>query len=514
MTIDKQLEFIDTPDNNRPNRLCISLSDLHLTDGSVGFQNLDIQTWNAFYDGILMRCKRYDIAEVTFILGGDVVDMIRTDKWASNGIYPWERDKKEDFSRIVNEIIKDIVDVKHKTFFEWLRALPVKLKKEANVDAKTIVLLGNHDKELFCDQKALAYFYEQGLGQKLSEIKPEYRQAMGRMYGDEDMFFDITTAPYLPFYYGDTGFRFFTTHGQWRDKENSRKVKAANGLPSWKEKDGWQNEVWKKLKFSPFFLPCFGDSVAAGVLSTFIYKTKKQLTEHGHQDNRLMSILDELDLYRPTYKALTRIIEETKHMRSEKCDHDIIEIIETTLYNCIIDWLSWDFTYATSPLKRKIGFWIAKIILKAMKFFNVGLEIKAIAGLMKFMVGFSHLNPFHKEGLTHKEMLGFPTFMKEYQHYGFQLHGEGHTHVPWEEEPNFNIGRPSSYINFGTWRDQIVSRKKAGYRRRSLLRAFYILDLKGDKEGARSFNYYTNDIIVWSDKLDSFSRKVEHQTHI
>ena len=58
MTINKQLEFIQTPDSNRPNRLCISLSDLHLTDGSVGFQNLDIHTWNAFYDGILMRCKR------------------------------------------------------------------------------------------------------------------------------------------------------------------------------------------------------------------------------------------------------------------------------------------------------------------------------------------------------------------------------------------------------------------------------------------------------------------------
>ena len=511
-TEDKKLEFIeDNLSADRPNRLCVSLSDLHLTDGSVGFQNLGIHTWTAFYDGIVARCKRYNIKEFTFVLDGDVVDMIRTDKWARKGVYPWQRDKEE-FSQIVNKLIRDIVDIQHKEFFDWLKGLPTKLEDIVGVKTKIVVLLGNHDKELLCDQNALSYFYEHGLGRPLDSIDDDERREIGRMYGDEEKFIDKTTAPYFPFYYGDTGFRFFTTHGHWRDKENSRKVKAKNGLPSWSTKDGWAIEAWKKLKFSPFFLPCFGDSVAAGVLSTFIYKTKKQLKECGHDDDRLNSILDELDLYRPTYKAVTRILKEARSMRKENCGHEAIKIIESTLYNCIMDWLSWNFTYETSPLLRRILLTVVKLILKIMKFFNVGLEIKTIAVLVK------HLMPAQKEDLTLKEMKGFPAFLPEYEHYGFQIHGEGHTHVPWEEDPNFYRKKPSTYINFGTWRDQIVGRKNIGFRRRSILRAFFILDLKdetkGAEEGARSFNYYTDDIISWSDKSDSFSRKGPHQPHL
>ena len=517
----KELEmlFDHKLDPHRPNRLCVSLSDIHLTDGSVGLQNLKQDTWNAYYSCLSERCRRYDIEEMTFVLDGDVVDMIRTEKWAKNEVYPWQREKSKDFSRIVNEIIQDIVEVRHKDFFAWLRELPIKLKKEASVDTVNIViLLGNHDKELYCDQKALKYFYEKGLGQKLDTITDKTRRTIGRMYGDEMMFTDSKTAPYFPFYFADRGFRFFTTHGQWRDKDNSRKVKPSAGLPAWSAKDGWKNDIWKKLKFSPFFQPCFGDTVAAGILSTFIYKTKKRLNEHDFHDERLISVLDELDLYRPTYKALTRILDETKYMRTTVCDHKVIDIIEDTLYTCVMDWLSWDFTYESSPWLRRVGLWLAKIILKVMKGLNLGLEIRAIATLMKIMSGFSHLNPFHKKGVSFKEMKKFPAFLPMYSDYGFQIHGEGHTHEALIEEVNFKPGKFSTYINFGTWRNQIVGRKKSGYRRRSVLREFYILDLndttKNAKKGKRSFDYFTNDITAWSDKSDKLSEKGEHQPHI
>lgn len=516
-TEEKNLELIEPLNNSdRPNRMCVSLSDIHLTDGSVGFQNLGDETWDAFYDGIAARCRRYSIKEMTFVLDGDVVDMIRSSKWAESGIYPWQRDEKNAFSRIVNEIIRDIVSDKHKLFFKWLRDLPEKLKTDAAVDkVKTVITLGNHDKELFCDNDALTYFYEEGLGVPLEKIEKSERQAIGRMYGDESMFLDTNVAPYLPFYYGDCGFRFFTTHGHWRDKENSRKIKPAFGLPGWSAKNGWQPEVWEKLKFSPFFEPCFGDTVAAGVLSTFIYKTKERLLEYGYHDDRLMSILDELDLYRPTYKALIRIVEETHSMRLRKCDHKVIKIIEDTLYECVMNWLSWDFTYTSSPLIRRLFFRIVKIILKLRLF---GLEIKGIAALMKVLNFFSNWNPFKKAGESYKDMKRFPAFLPEYRHYGFQIHGEGHTHHPLQEDPNFHHKNPSTYINFGTWRDQIVGRKKEGYRRRSILRAFFILDLidttKNAKQGERSFNYFTDDIISWSDKSDSFSHKGKYQPHI
>ena len=48
----------------------------------MGFQNLGKEIWGSFYTGISARCRRYAIHELTFVLDGDVVDMIRTSKWA------------------------------------------------------------------------------------------------------------------------------------------------------------------------------------------------------------------------------------------------------------------------------------------------------------------------------------------------------------------------------------------------------------------------------------------------
>jgi hypothetical protein len=502
---EQQLDLIYDPPENRGNRLCVSVSDIHLTDGTVGFQNLGNHAWEAFYNSLLQRCTNNDINEVLFVLDGDIVDMIRTSKWAENGIYPWERDRKKEFSKVVNLIIKDIVDEKHKAFFSMLSGLSDRLKNDAGVEKVDIVItVGNHDKELFCDQKALKYFYEKGLGRPINKITLDKRRAIGRMYGDEKMFEDKKLAPYFPFYYGDRGFRFFTTHGQWRDKENSRMVVAENDLPGWSVNDGWNIEKWKKLQFSPFFLPCFGDTVAAGVLSTFIYKVKLQLKDAGYKDQRLDCILDELDLYRPTYAGLQRILEETARMRSDERGEDAVKIIEDTLYKCIIEWLSWDFTYQTSPLIRKISLKCAKIILEKMKSLGYGLEITAIAWLMKLL---ALLSRHHRKGLSLREMRKFPSFMREYRHYGFQIHGEGHTHIPVQEEPNIKRDHSSSYINFGTWRDQVVPRKNTRYRRRSVLRALYILDLKNSnksvKKSSRIFDYSVEDVIHWSDLKDA-----------
>ncbi|GJL76451.1 hypothetical protein [Nitrosomonas sp.] len=501
---------VNEPPANRGNRLCVSVSDIHLTDGTVGFQNLNNAAWNSFFDTIKQRCIQYAISELVFVLDGDVVDMIRSSKWAAHEppIYPWERNRKEEFSAVVNAIIKDVVENQHAYFFHWLRELENKFKQESqlsNISARIVIMIGNHDKELFCDPEALKYFYEKGLGRNVSQIPEEERRMLGRMYGDETMFLDPNQAPYLPFYYGDTGFRFFVTHGQWRDEANSRRIKAENGRPGWKVANGWQIETWQQLKFSPFFEPCFGDSVAAGVLSTFIYKAKKKLNDANCHDPRLGSILDELDLYRPTYAAVNRILEESAKMREQNKDQKIIDIIENTLYECILEWLSWDFTYQSSPALRKKGLKLAKRILEIMKSVGHGLEIKSIAALMRILAFFDSLQP---SSVKLSVMKKFPSFLPVYRHYNFQIHGEGHTHKPLQEEPNLDTEHPITYINFGTWRDQIISRKKNGYRRRGILRALFILDIvnyneKTKGEMPRTFDYFVEDIVHWSDAKDA-----------
>lgn len=509
---DRYLEMIGDPPENRGNRLCVSISDLHLTDGTVGFQSLNEEVWVAFYGALAQRSRISKIKELVLVLDGDIVDMVRSSKWIENNIYPWERERTAEFSMVVNAIIEEIVEVKHEKFFKWLQGLKIALRRDAAVDeVKIVVLLGNHDKELFCDQKALTYFYEKGLGQSVEAISESERRSLGRMYGDEEMFLDPNQAPYLPFYYGDKGFRYFTTHGQWRDADNSAKIEAKEGKPSWSASDGWRINTWQQLRFSPFFEPCFGDTVAAGVLSTFIYKVKKRLGEIQYEDPRLYSIFDELDLYRPTYAAIKRVLVEVNSMRTEESKLEATKIIEETLYECIIDWLSWEFTYQSSSTIYRAGLKFAKFVLEKTKSIekarNARLEIRTIAGLMQIL---TFLNRNYRPGENLWDMKKFPSFMPAYRHYNFQIHGEGHTHQPLQEELNIKAKHPSTYINFGTWRDQIVFRKGSGYRKRGVLRALFILDVVNDdvrtkNESPRTFNYFVQDVIQWSDSKDAMN---------
>ena len=513
---------VNQPAEDRGNRLCVTVSDIHLTDGTVGLQNLGDKTWEDFLNAIKQRCNAYAINEFVLVLDGDVIDMIRSGKWAAHEppIYPWERERKEEFSSVINAIIRDIVEKQHSGFFKWLRNLESELKKDCPTvqQVKTVITVGNHDKELFCDQNALKYFYERGLGITVDTISEQERKMLGRMYGDENMFMDPGQAPYMPFYYGDTGFRYFTTHGQWRDASNSRKIKKEGSKPGWSA-GKWQIETWQQLRFSPFFEPCFGDTVAAGVLSTFIHKTKKRLDDANLHDARLDSVLDELDLYRPTYAAVRRILDETQSMRKQNKNQQMADIIENTLYECVIDWLGWDFTYQSASSLLGTGLKLAKRILEFLNSKSHQVTIKSIAYLMHILAFFESL---YQPSVSIREMRKFPSFLPEYRHYGFQIHGEGHTHQPLEEEPNFGIEHPSTYINFGTWRDQIVLRKKdtllnkmrgktqEGYRRRGVLRALFILDIVNTKDTKdimpRTFDYFVTDIVHWSDAKDAMNR--------
>ncbi|MDO9103749.1 MAG: metallophosphoesterase [Methylovulum sp.] len=506
-TTNLKLELITKPRADRPNRLCVVVSDLHFTDGTVGFQNLNDYTWDAFYSTILQRCLTYRINELVLVLDGDIVDMIRSSKWAQKGIYPWQRERKQCFSAVVNAILKDIIEVKHASFFKWLRELEINLiadTRQTLAKVKIVITVGNHDKEMLCDNEALTYFYEQGLGIKLIDIDDDRRKMMGNMYGDENLFTDKKTAPYLPFYYGDTGFRFFTTHGQWRDPDNSAAIPPENGLPGWSAKDGWSIETWQQLKFAPFLKPCFGDTVAAGVLSTFIYQTKKRMAAQGYDDPEITSVLDELDLYRPSYAAIERILELAAKNRADPTRSGIVAIIEDTLYECLMAWLGWDFTLASSPAPRKTLLIAAKWSLKLIKLLGHSLNMGAIAGMIKLLKFGNH----HDTTPTFQEMASFPSFLPGYLHYGFQIHGEGHTHVPLQGEANIKDEQHrSTYINFGTWRDQIILRAEEGYRRRGMLRALFILDLENltatkDKY-PRSFDYFVTDVLTWSDLNDN-----------
>ena len=506
---------------NRHNRLCVVISDIHLTDGSVGIQNLGKKAWDDFFSAIEDTCQNKQIQEVHLIFDGDFIDIIRSGEWAERNFYPWQRkDDNELFNDIVNRITQKILEL-HEYFFSQLKTFDSRMKDtcESVESTKTIIVLGNHDKEILLVNDALANFYEHALGRTAESFTDSERRYIGRMYGDENMFLtDKSRFPYFPFYHADKDFRFFTTHGQWRDSENSVAIEAEGDDPGWCADDGWQPQIWSQLNYRPFIEACFGDTVAAGVLSTFIFKTKRELASKNIVINRLNRILDELDLYRPSYLAVQRIIEESKAMRKAKRDIEAVEIIEKNLTLCVTSWLSWDFTHQSASKKLRFPLKFARFTLKALKIFGKKIELSAILWGMK---GFARLSHQRRSGVNLKKMRTFPGFQPPFSNNGFQIHGEGHTHNPLEEEANLNrqlsdatrvkFNTNFTYVNFGTWRDQILARKDKGYRRRGVLRTFNILDLKASDDASdqlgRQFFYYTQDVAIWRDSLDRINEK-------
>lgn len=537
--------FSNPDDENRPNRLCVCFSDVHFTDGTVGNQSADNVVWEEVFDDIMDMCVDREIEELTLLLVGDVADMIRTQRWAEDGVYPWQRDHPN-FKSILRKIMQGIIKVHteapdpkrpgQKTgFFYLLQRLPKTLakydyknmdrsehKKSQVKNIRTLVLLGNHDKELVADDETLKMFYEHCLGQSLQTLSEGYRRWIGKMYfDDEARFLDPESVPWLPFYWGDRGFRLFVTHGQWRDQDNSRRIKAQGAKPGWQVKDGWQPDIWQALEYQPFTAACFGDTVAAGVLSSFIYRTKKKLdalfkppvslklgTDDIKELHWLKKILDELDLYRPTSAAIRRVIEETWVLKKRKTGlSSVREIIEKELLRALRDWLSWDFTLQSAMPNRRWLLRTATLLLNLMAWFGTTIQLNFLYGVIWVL---EKLQRLHRNTPSYKEMQAFPAFLESYRTYGFRIHGEGHTHIPLQEELYFNSPKDHknyTYVNFGAWRDQLVTKLKKGYRRRGVGRILFLLDAKPnagfDKpEAERLFYYWVQDVLNWSDKAD------------
>lgn len=535
--------FADPDDENRPNRLCICFSDVHFTDGTVGVQSADDVVWEEVFDTIMDLAVDNEIEELNLILVGDVADMIRTGLWAANQVYPWQRDHL-DFKRVLGEVMEGVIGQHARPptpggktgFFYLLRQLPDALagyeyrnknrkehKKSRVKKVRTLVLLGNHDKEILADDQTLKRFYEECLGQPVESLSDDYRRWIGKMYfGDENKYLDPErkSVPWLPFYWGDAGFRLFVTHGQWRDPDNSRRIQGTTTDSSWRVCDGWQPKRWRNMGFAPFTEPCFGDTVAAGVLSGFIYWAKEELKpiekklresgQLGQADSdaekalsRLKRVLDELDLYRPTAAAVGRVIEETRRLR--KMDHSLGEIrtkIETVLLESVHAWLDWEFTLASARPAIRMALRIARPVVNFLKRLGVRVELWSIYALMSLV---AWLQQGQRNAPSYCAMRKFPAFLEAYRSYGFRIHGEGHTHIPLQEELYFEKPkdrRNYTYINFGAWRDQVVPKLKRGYRRRGVGRALVVLDTAGGADGQRHFAYWVEDVLSWGDTAD------------
>lgn len=486
------------PPSTAKRRLCCVISDIHCTDGTVGNQSGEGEDWLRFFAELSLEASGHD--ELVLILNGDIVDLIRTARWTNAGVYPWDRGHPR-FAELVSEIMEGII-TQHASplglfgqdgFFELLRKTSRQLEAQGTA-VQVIPIVGNHDKELLVVPAARARFYTACLGWPADGPDDTYRQWVQQMYGRDSQ------PPWLPFYFGDSGFRLFATHGQWRDDTNSR------GSDGWTVAQGWQPTRWQSAQFASFTDPCFGDTVAAGLLSGFIANTKQALTQltgdlqAANQTAlaRLDTILDEMDLYRPASAGIVRILQEARSQRRLGVDDEIVRLISATFRANLKRWLTHRTTWQAAPYPLKLFLpllWLlARVPAEAMTL-----------GVMKLMALVQEVKPV----IATQTLLSLPGFQRAYREAGFCIHTEGHTHLALEAEMQFEdpISQPNyTYINTGAWRSQLVPKQNYGYRRRGIGRALYVFDRERGTSQQREQGYFVRDCLSWHGANDLGSR--------
>lgn len=481
------------------NRLCVVVSDLHCTDGTVGNQSGEEPDWEQFFEQVEQACHtdQGQVHELFLVLNGDIVDLIRSAVWTEADIYPWQREHAR-FAELVLHIMHGIVR-QHATehglagrhgFFVLLQRLRARLLTRGT-RVRLIPVVGNHDKELLRVDAARRLFYRECLGLEDSELEGSYRQWIADMYGCDA---PPGESPWLPFYFADRGLRLFVTHGQWRDASNCRPGRG------WRVHQGWQPQRWRAVHYAPFIDPCFGDTVAAGLLSGFIYHCGRQLGP-GPEYQRLRRMLDEMDLYRPATAGLVRILQEARKLARRGGNEVHVQTICNTFRSSLKRWLQQPMTWKSAPLRIHC-FLPLLWLLARLRWEWVTLWIMQLMARVQ--------EP--EASIDARTLISLPAFQRAYREYGFAIHSEGHTHIALEAELQFDAPAfPVNYcyINTGAWRDRIIKKDNYGYRRRGIGRGLFVFDLaeQATRPGhtpiaGRQLRYYVRDVISWGDHLD------------
>ncbi|MGH8806940.1 MAG: hypothetical protein ACREX0_03545 [Noviherbaspirillum sp.] len=491
------------------NRLCVLISDIHCTDCTVGNQTASETDWQLFFEQMEFAvCNPGEkaqtpidqcIDELLLVLNGDIVDLIRSSKWAQAGVYPWQRDDPR-FDEILLAIMRDIVTIHarkrleqseqpYSGFFYWMRQSIAKLR-ESGVAVTIVPIVGNHDKELQVVPAARQIFYEECLGLTAIDIPDSYRTWVAAQLGTSP----DELYPCLPFYLADSGLRMLATHGQWRDADNAR------ATPGWRPPQGWTPQKWRQEKYRPFSDPCFGDTVAAGMLSTFIWNMTRTIDRKLPGANRICNLLDEMDLYRPSVSAVVRLLSESRRTAyRDPAARGLHNQVLRSFRESLVAWLAhketWDSAWGTTR-------WGLRVLSLLSRFKWYWLDIS----LMRLMAKAQE----PESDIADETLLDLPAFHAQYRMLGLSVHVEGHTHVALEADVQFSqprIGRNNyTYINLGAWRDSILPKRNRGFRRRGIGRALFVFDLArlAKRLPDDAYRFYARDMTSWGDRMDSW----------
>jgi hypothetical protein len=506
-------------DTAQSNRLCVLISDIHCTDCTVGNQTASETDWKLFFeqlefaignpgdkaqmpaDSAVQMDMQADaqVNELLLILNGDIIDVIRSSKWVEADVYPWHRDDPR-FPEIVLAIMRDIVaihahkrpdtgELPYSGFFYWMRMCMTKLRAR-DVKVTVIPIVGNHDKELQVVPEARRMFYEECLGLAAADISDHYRTWVAAQLGTapDDPY------PCLPFYFADAGFRMLATHGQWRDADNARATSR------WCPRNGWTPQQWQLEQYKAFTDPCFGDTVAAGMLSRFIWSTGRTIDKAMPGARRICNLLDEMDLYRPSVAAVVRLLHESRLLaRQQPQARSLHNQVLKCFHESMKAWLADPVTWRSACGSTRLGL-LLLFCLSPLRWYWIDVV------LMRLMAKVQE----PEASIATATVLRMPAFQPAYRALGLRLHVEGHTHIALEADVQFRQPRTGrnnyTYVNLGAWRDRILPKCNRGHRRRGIGRALFIFDLNrfAQQSPHDAFRFYARDMTSWGDRLDSW----------
>ncbi len=495
-------------DGSADKRIGVLISDIHCTDCTVGNQTAEESDWESFFEELGMTLNASaltEASEVLLILNGDVVDLLRSGKWAEANVYPWQRNDpgfKATILSIMNTIVekharepaKDMKDTYSSGFFFYLQKM-VKTLKQTTQRVALIPIAGNHDKELQVVPEAREIFYRDCLGLAPGDLSASYRGwVAGQMGSDPE-----DTWPLLPFYFADPSLRLFATHGQWRDQKNSRSTGR------WNYYHGWKPLLWQQERYRAFSDPCFGDTIASGLVSNFIWNTTGAIQQglalgvlkRSGEDGvvHILNVLREMDLYRPSERAVVRLLEEAKKLDlSDENNRQLFQTVIGQYRNSLQSWLAHPETFRAAPLMYRF------VYLPLISFLSSLHWTWLDTNLMRFMAWMSDRSeetPYSK----------LPAFRADYRPLGFHLHAEGHTHLAMETDLRYSSPPEPhnyTYVNLGAWRNRIVQKYNKGYRRRSIGRALIVKGGTNSGADGDSYGFTLRDITSWGDRLDQW----------
>jgi UDP-2,3-diacylglucosamine pyrophosphatase LpxH len=124
--------------------MLVFLSDVHLTDGSSG-ETIKPMAFRIFAENVrkLVESLKPSLPEeLRLVLLGDIFDIIRSTKWLSNCIRPWD-EASTGQGKIVNDILDNILEKNKDSLKELLSLKEWAVQKGLPFDISYVI--GNHD---------------------------------------------------------------------------------------------------------------------------------------------------------------------------------------------------------------------------------------------------------------------------------------------------------------------------------------------------------------------------------